>query len=145
ERGGLSRPLHLIRARPRRDARARRQRRGARRTARQYRRTDTPGRLRLTDHVRPRRRHVFRQRCPAAGRGCAGARRRAAVSATGPLARPAAGDSRHAWILGTAFFLFSALCWGMNVPMTSRMFATWDPYFLSPTRIVIASVVLALL
>ncbi len=67
------------------------------------------------------------------------------MSATGPLARPAAGDSRHAWILGTAFFLFSAFCWGMNVPMTTRMFATWDPYFLSPVRIVIAGAVLALL
>jgi drug/metabolite transporter (DMT)-like permease len=67
------------------------------------------------------------------------------VSATGPLVRPAAGDSRQAWILGTAFFAFSAVFWGMNVPMTTRMFATWDAYFLAPARLVIASAVLALL
>ena len=67
------------------------------------------------------------------------------MSATGPLVRPAAGDSRQAWILGTAFFAFSAVFWGMNVPMTTRMFATWDAYFLAPARLVIASTVLALL
>jgi len=67
------------------------------------------------------------------------------VSATGPLVRPAAGDPRQAWILGTAFFAFSAVFWGMNVPMTTRMFATWDAYFLAPARLVIASTVLALL
>ena len=67
------------------------------------------------------------------------------MSATGPLVRPAAGDPRQAWILGTAFFAFSAVFWGMNVPMTTRMFATWDAYFLAPARLVIASTVLALL
>lgn len=67
------------------------------------------------------------------------------MSAAGPLVRPAAGDPRQAWILGIAFFLFSAFFWGMNVPMTTRMFATWDAYFLAPTRILIASMVLALL
>lgn len=67
------------------------------------------------------------------------------MSATGPLVRPAAGDPRQAWILGTAFFAFSAVFWGMNVPMTTRMFATWDAYFLAPARLVIASAVLALL
>jgi drug/metabolite transporter (DMT)-like permease len=67
------------------------------------------------------------------------------VSATGPLARPVAAEARHAWIVGTAFFAFSAVFWGMNVPMTTRMFGTWDAYFLSPVRLVIASAVLALL
>src|SRR5690606_26056898 len=98
---------------------------GARRPAGEHRRADPPGRLRLADDVRRRRRHVLRQRCPAPGRGRARAQRRTALSTAGPLARPATGDSRHAWILGTAFFLFSAFCWGMNVPMTTRMFATW--------------------
>lgn len=67
------------------------------------------------------------------------------MSATGPLVRPATGDDRQAWILGTAFFVFSAFFWGMNVPMTTRLFATWDAYFLAPARLVIASAVLALL
>jgi drug/metabolite transporter (DMT)-like permease len=67
------------------------------------------------------------------------------VSATGPLVRQATNDSGNAWILGTTFFLFSALCWGMNVPMMTRLFATWDPYFLSPLRVLIASMALALL
>src|SRR5690606_39865479 len=52
---------------------------------------------------------------------------------------------RQAWILVTAFFAFSAVFWGMTVPMTTRMFATWDAYFLAPARLVIASTVLALL
>jgi len=67
------------------------------------------------------------------------------VSAAGPLERPGAGDPRQAWILGTAFFVFSAFFWGMNVPMTTRLFATWDAWFLAPARILIAGMVLALL
>lgn len=65
------------------------------------------------------------------------------MAAPGPSgAVPRAGSD---WLLGSAFFLFSAICWGMNVPLTTRMFATWDPYFLAAIRAMIAGGVVALL
>ncbi len=52
--------------------------------------------------------------------------------------RPAAG----ALLTGTLCYLFSSLVWGANVPLTAVLFRTFDPFFLSPLRVVIATVVL---
>jgi drug/metabolite transporter (DMT)-like permease len=45
-------------------------------------------------------------------------------------------------LLGTACLLFAAVSWGMNVPLTAVLFRTFDPFFLSPLRVAIASLAL---
>jgi drug/metabolite transporter (DMT)-like permease len=52
--------------------------------------------------------------------------------------RPATG----ALLTGTLCYLFSSVVWGANVPLTAVLFRTFDPFFLSPLRVVIATVVL---
>lgn len=50
-------------------------------------------------------------------------------------------DSR-ALLLGTSAYLFASVFWGMNVPMTTILFDTFDPFFLLPVRIAIGTLVL---
>jgi len=45
--------------------------------------------------------------------------------------------------VGIACYLFASVFWGMNVPMTARLFDTFDPFFLIPLRIAIGTLVLA--
>ena len=45
------------------------------------------------------------------------------------------------WI-GTACYVFSAFCWGLNLPLTAVLFRTFDPFFMSPLRVAIAVLVL---
>ncbi len=52
--------------------------------------------------------------------------------------RPATG----ALLTGTLCYLFSSVVWGANVPLTAVLFRTFDPFFLSPLRVVIATFVL---
>jgi drug/metabolite transporter (DMT)-like permease len=44
--------------------------------------------------------------------------------------------------VGTASYLFASVFWGMNIPFTAVMFKTFDPFFLAPLRVALATVVL---
>ena len=44
--------------------------------------------------------------------------------------------------VGTASYLFACVFWGMNIPFTAVLFKTFDPFFLSPLRVLIATAVL---
>lgn len=52
-------------------------------------------------------------------------------------------SARRALLLGTSAYLFASVFWGMNVPMTTILFDTFDPFFLMPVRIAISALVLA--
>jgi drug/metabolite transporter (DMT)-like permease len=51
--------------------------------------------------------------------------------------------SRSFWI-GTLCYLNAAFVWGLNIPLTSALFASYDPFWLAPLRLSIASCLLAL-
>lgn len=56
---------------------------------------------------------------------------------------PSAGTARSRPLLvGTSAYLFASVFWGMNVPMTTILFETFDPFFLIPLRIAIGTLVL---
>lgn len=46
-------------------------------------------------------------------------------------------------LVGTLCYLFASVSWGLNVPLTSILFHTFDPFFLAFVRVLIATVVLA--
>lgn len=48
----------------------------------------------------------------------------------------------RALLLGTSAYLFASIFWGMNVPLTTILFDTFDPFFLLSIRIAIATLVL---
>ena len=50
---------------------------------------------------------------------------------------------RSGLALGTACYLFAAIFWGMNVPMTAELFRWFDPFFMIPLRIGIGMLLLA--
>ena len=50
---------------------------------------------------------------------------------------------RRSLLLGTSAYLFAAVFWGMNVPMTAGLFRYFDPFFMIPLRIGIGTVLLA--
>lgn len=52
-------------------------------------------------------------------------------------------NSRSFWI-GTLCYLNAALVWGLNIPLTAALFASFDPFWLAPLRLTIASCLLAL-
>ena len=61
-----------------------------------------------------------------------------------PPATPSAtGPSRQALLVGTGCYLFACVFWGMNIPLTSILFHTFDAYFLAPLRVALATAVLA--
>ena len=45
-------------------------------------------------------------------------------------------------LAGTGCYLIASVFWGMNIPMTAELLATFDPFWLSPVRYVIASTLL---
>jgi drug/metabolite transporter (DMT)-like permease len=51
-------------------------------------------------------------------------------------------SAKNALAVGTACYLFSSVFWGMNIPFTAVLFKTFDPFFLSWVRVVIAMVLL---
>ncbi len=53
---------------------------------------------------------------------------------------PAAGAS--ALVVGTACFLGASLFWGMNIPMTTILFRTFDPMLLASVRVGIGTLLL---
>jgi drug/metabolite transporter (DMT)-like permease len=50
---------------------------------------------------------------------------------------------RSFWI-GTLCYLNAAFVWGLNIPLTSALFASFDPFWLAPLRLSIASCLLAM-
>lgn len=53
------------------------------------------------------------------------------------------GSSRN-FITGSLCYLNSSFVWGLNIPLTAALFASFDAFVLAPLRLSIASVVLAL-
>lgn len=45
--------------------------------------------------------------------------------------------------LGTLCYVNSAFVWGLNIPLTAALFASFDPFWLAPLRLSIASCLLA--
>jgi len=52
------------------------------------------------------------------------------------------GASRNL-IAGSLCYLNSSFVWGLNIPLTASLFASFDPFILAPLRLGIASVILA--
>jgi len=46
-------------------------------------------------------------------------------------------------IAGSLCYLNSSFVWGLNIPLTASLFASFDPFILAPLRLGIASVILA--
>ena len=44
--------------------------------------------------------------------------------------------------VGTACYFFAAFFWGLNIPVTTQLFDSFDPYFLADVRVLIAALVL---
>ena len=44
--------------------------------------------------------------------------------------------------VGTACYFFAAFFWGLNIPVTTKLFDSFDPYFLADVRVLIAALVL---
>lgn len=61
------------------------------------------------------------------------------MSATAPAA-----PARTAW-LGTAGYLFAAVAWGWNIPLTGRLLQAFDPFWLTPWRQMASALFLGLL
>jgi len=47
-------------------------------------------------------------------------------------------------LTGSLCYLNSSFVWGLNIPLTAALFASFDPFILAPLRLGIASVILAL-
>lgn len=58
-----------------------------------------------------------------------------ATSATAATARSAA-------LAGTAGYLFASVLWGLNLPLSAALLQHFDPFWVSPLRYVVASVLL---
>jgi drug/metabolite transporter (DMT)-like permease len=54
---------------------------------------------------------------------------------------PASGAPSAA-LVGGLCYLVSSLVWGLNIPLTSRLFSSFDPYWLALLRLAIASTIL---
>lgn len=58
-------------------------------------------------------------------------------SVGGPLAA-----ARRAALIGTAGYLFASVLWGLNLPLSSALLKHFDPFWVSPLRYVVATVLL---
>jgi drug/metabolite transporter (DMT)-like permease len=47
--------------------------------------------------------------------------------------------------VGNACYFFAAFFWGLNIPVTVKLFDSFDPYFLAAVRVLIAALVLCVL
>ena len=54
-------------------------------------------------------------------------------------------SSGSALLVGTASYLVACVFWGLNIPLTAILFRTFDPFFLAPLRVGLASIVLGLM
>jgi drug/metabolite transporter (DMT)-like permease len=63
------------------------------------------------------------------------------VSAATPAAGTAAAVRRSA-LVGTAGYLFASVLWGLNLPLSAALLKHFDPFWVSPLRYVVATVLL---
>ena len=69
----------------------------------------------------------------------------AVIRAAGPDGPGASqAPAAHPLLVGTLCYLFASIFWGVNVPLTSILFHTFDPFFLAPLRVALAALVLLL-
>ena len=54
-------------------------------------------------------------------------------------------DSRTRFVTGTLAFLCASVLWGLNIPMTITLLKSFDPFWVSPNRYVVAALVLGML
>ncbi|HKU95050.1 MAG TPA: DMT family transporter [Vineibacter sp.] len=59
-----------------------------------------------------------------------------------PGAAPQAADPRRAVWMGLAAFVITAVFWGANMPLTAVLLRTFDPFWLTLWRVVLASIAL---
>lgn len=53
-----------------------------------------------------------------------------------------AGAARSAFVVGTAGYFISAVLWGLNLPLSAALLKHFDPFWVSPLRYVVASLLL---
>jgi drug/metabolite transporter (DMT)-like permease len=63
------------------------------------------------------------------------------VSAPNPVGGPAASASPAA-LIGTGAYLLSSVLWGLNLPLTAALLKHFEPFWLSPLRYVVGTVLL---
>ena len=69
--------------------------------------------------------------------------RRAAAAPTAQAATPGiAATARSAALAGTLGYLAASLLWGLNLPLSAALLKHFDPFWVSPLRYVIATVLL---
>ena len=57
-------------------------------------------------------------------------------------AAASASTARSAVLVGTAGYLFAAVLWGLNLPLSAALLKHFDPFWVSPLRYVVATVLL---
>lgn len=63
------------------------------------------------------------------------------MSANGPAGSTAA-IARRAALMGTAGYLVASVLWGMNLPLSAALLKHFDPFWVSPLRYAVATVLL---
>ena len=61
------------------------------------------------------------------------------MSGTGPTA---VDTARRAALVGTAGYLFACVLWGLNLPLSAALLKHFDPFWVSPLRYVVATLLL---
>ena len=59
-----------------------------------------------------------------------------------PTASPDSATTRHAWRVGTAGYLVASLLWGLNLPLSAALLQHFDPFWVSPLRYALATLLL---
>ena len=54
----------------------------------------------------------------------------------------AADTARRAALVGTAGYLFACVLWGLNLPLSAALLKHFDPFWVSPLRYVVATLLL---
>ena len=57
-------------------------------------------------------------------------------------ASPDNAAARHAWRVGTAGYLCASLLWGLNLPLSAALLQHFDPFWVSPLRYAVATLLL---
>ena len=65
-----------------------------------------------------------------------------AGSAAGTAASTTADAARRAALVGTAGYLFACVLWGLNLPLSAALLKHFDPFWVSPLRYVVATLLL---
>ncbi|OGA99202.1 MAG: hypothetical protein A3E25_07785 [Burkholderiales bacterium RIFCSPHIGHO2_12_FULL_69_20] len=67
------------------------------------------------------------------------------MSASGPSSAAASGalaTARRAALIGTGGYLVASVLWGLNLPLSAALLKHFDPFWVSPLRYVVATVLL---